>query len=346
MRRMLNTLYVTSESAWLRKDGANLVVEVEGAERGRAPLHMLDGVIAFGWAGASPALMAACAEGRITISFCQPNGRFLARVEGARSGNVLLRRTQYRLADDPAARARLVRGLVAAKIANQRTVLLRALRDHSDSMAHDAASAISAAADRLADAARRTIVASDIDGLRGIEGEAAAQYFAVFGNLVRARDEAFAFRTRTRRPPMDRMNALLSFLYAMLGHDCRSALESHGLDPQVGFLHADRPGRAGLALDLMEELRPVFADRLALSLVNRRQVKPTDFIIEEAGAVRMTDDARRAVLIAWQERKKDEIQHPFLGEKAPLGLVPWLQAQLLARTLRGDLDGYPPFFWR
>ncbi len=346
MRRMLNTLYVTSEGAWLRKDGANLVVETEGAERGRAPLHMLDGVVAFGWAGASPALMAACAEGGIAISFCQPNGRFLARVEGARSGNVLLRRAQYRLADNPAARSRLVQGIVTAKTANQRTVLLRALRDHGDTMAPEAASAIAAAVDRLADAARRTIVAADVDGLRGIEGEAAAQYFAVFGHLVRAHGEAFAFRARSRRPPMDRMNALLSFLYAMLGHDCRSALESHGLDPQVGFLHADRPGRAGLALDLMEELRPVLADRLALSLVNRGQVKPADFIIEEAGAVRMTDEARKTVLIAWQERKKDEIQHPFLGEKAPLGLVPWLQAQLLARTLRGDLDGYPPFFWR
>lgn len=346
MRRMLNTLYVTSESAWLRKDGANLVVEVEGAERGRAPLHLLEGVVAFGWAGASPTLLAACAEGGIAISFCQPNGRFLARVEGARTGNVLLRRAQYRLADDPAARARLVRGIISAKTANQRTVLLRALRDNGDNMASEIASAISAAADRLADAARRTISESDVDGLRGIEGEAAAQYFAVFGNLVLAHREAFAFRRRTRRPPMDRMNALLSFLYAMLGHDCRSALESHGLDPQVGFLHADRPGRAGLALDMMEELRPVLADRLALSLVNRRQVKPSDFIIEEAGAVRLTDEARKTVLIAWQERKKDEIRHPFLGEKAPLGLVPWLQAQLLARTLRGDLDGYPPFFWR
>lgn len=346
MRRMLNTIYVTSEDAWLRKDGANLVVEVDGEERGRAPLHILDGVVAFGRAGASPALMAACAEAGIALSFCQPNGRFLARVEGARSGNVLLRRRQYRLADDHAARAGLVRSIVAAKTTNQRTVLLRALRDYGKAMPADASNALATVTDRLADAARRTIRAADVDTLRGIEGEAAAQYFGVLGLLIRSPGDAFAFRTRSRRPPLDRMNALLSFLYAMLGHDCRSALEAHGLDPQVGFLHADRPGRAGLALDLMEELRPVLADRMALSLVNRGQVKPQDFITEEAGAVRMTDEARKTVLVAWQERKKDEIQHPFLGEKAPLGLVAYLQAQLLARTLRGDLDGYPPFIWR
>lgn len=341
---MLNTIYVTSEGAWLRKDGANLVVEVDGEERGRAPLHMLEGVVAFGWTGASPALMAACAEAGIAISFCQPNGRFLARIEGARSGNVLLRRRQYRLADNPSARTALVRSIVVTKVANQRTVLLRALRDHGKSLATDAA--IAAATDRLADAARRTMAATDVDALRGIEGEAAAQYFSVFGLLVRTSGEAFAFCTRSRRPPMDRMNALLSFLYAMLGHDCRSALESHGLDPQVGFLHSDRPGRAGLALDLMEELRPILADRLALSLVNRGQVKAEDFLVEEAGAVRMTDDTRKTVLIAWQDRKKHEIQHPFLGEKAPLGMIAYLQAQLMARTLRGDLDGYPPFIWR
>lgn len=346
MKRLLNTLYVTSEGAWLRKDGANLVVEVDGVEKGRAPLHMLDGVVVFGRAGASPALMAACAEAGITLSFCEPNGRFQARVEGARSGNVLLRRTQYRTADDPAARVAVVRGIVAAKAANQRTVLLRALRDHGPGLAPDAGTALQAAANRLADAARRTLVAADVDALRGIEGEAAAVYFAVFDHLIRPADQAFRFRGRSRRPPLDRINALLSFLYAMLGHDCRAALEAHGLDPQVGFLHADRPGRAGLALDLMEELRPVLADRLALSLVNRGQVQAGDFVVEEAGAVRLSDAARKTVLVSWQERKRDELTHPFLGEKAPLGLVAHLQAQLLARTLRGDLDGYPAFIWR
>lgn len=346
MRRMLNTIYVTSEGSWLRKDGQNLVVEVDGAERGRAPLHMLDGVVSFGRAGASPALLAACAEAGITVSHLDPNGRFLARVEGRRSGNVLLRRTQFRLADDAARRTVIVRGIVAAKAANQRAVVRRALRDHSDSMAALARDALDNTERRLTDVARRTLVAPDVDVLRGLEGEAALVYFGIFSHLVRVDEPAFAFGGRSRRPPLDRMNALLSFLYAMLGHDCRSALEAHGLDPQVGFLHADRPGRAGLALDLMEELRPVLADRLALSLVNRRQIAPDDFVLEEAGGVRLTDQARKRVLVAWQERKRDELRHPFLNEAMPLGLLAHAQAQLLARHLRGDLDGYPAFIWK
>jgi CRISPR-associated protein Cas1 len=343
---MLNTLYVTSEGAWLRKDGANLVVEVDGVERGRAPLHMLDGVVSFGRPGGSPALMAACAEARVAVSYLSPNGRFLARVEGSRSGNVLLRRTQFRIADDPSRAVSIVRGIVAAKAANQRTVVLRALRDHADAMPAQAVEALSVVERRLGDVARRTLVTADVDGLRGLEGEAAATYFGAFDNLIRSADPVFRFTGRSRRPPLDRINALLSFLYAMLGHDCRSASEAHGLDPQVGFLHADRPGRASLALDLMEELRPVLADRLALSLVNRGQVSADDFVVEEAGGVRLTDDARKRVLIAWQERKRVELRHPFLGETAPLGLVAHLQAQLLARHLRGDLDGYPSFIWK
>ena len=346
MRRMLNTLYVTSEGAWLRKDGANLVVEVEGVERGRAPLHMLDGVVSFGRPGGSPALMAACVEAGIAVSYLSPSGRFLARVEGPRSGNVLLRRTQYRVADDAARSVPIVRGILAAKAANLRTVVQRALRDHADTMPVRAADALSATERRLADVARRTLVTADVDGLRGLEGEAAAVYFSVFDGLIRTADPTFRFTGRSRRPPLDRINALLSFLYAMLGHDCRSALEAHGLDPQVGFLHADRPGRASLALDLMEELRPVLADRLALSLVNRGQLSADDFVMEETGGVRLTDDARKRVLVAWQERKRDELRHPFLGETAPLGLVAHLQAQLLARHLRGDLDGYPGFIWK
>lgn len=346
MRRMLNTIYVTSDDAWMRKDGANLVVEVEGVEQGRVPLHMLDGVVSFGRPGCSPALMAACAEAGISLSHLTPNGRFLARVEGARSGNVLLRRTQYRAADDALQRLTIVRGIVVAKAANQRTVLLRALRDHGDTMALPARAALKEAEERMGHAARRALVATEVDILRGIEGEIAALYFGVFNHLIRTDDPDFHFGGRSRRPPLDRINALLSFLYAMLGHDCRSALEAHGLDPQVGFLHADRPGRAGLALDLMEELRPVLADRLALSLVNRGQLRAKDFAIEEAGGVRLTEAARKEVLVAWQERKRDELRHPFLGEMAPLGLVANLQAQLLARHLRGDLDGYPSFIWR
>jgi len=343
---MLNTLYVTAEDAWLRKDGANIVVEVEGAERGRAPLHMLDGVVSFSRAGASPALLAACAEAGMAVSYLAPNGRFLARVEGARSGNVLLRRTQYRMADDPARALPIVRGIVAAKTANQRAVLRRALRDHAEAMEPSARGRLAAAEARLTDAARRALGSGEVDSLRGIEGEAALVYFSVFNDLIRVADDAFRFNGRSRRPPLDRVNALLSFLYAMLGHDCRSALEAHGLDPQVGFLHTDRPGRAGLALDLMEELRPVLADRLALSMINRRQLASGDFIVEEAGGVRLTDDARKRVLVAWQERKREELRHPFIGEAAPLGLVAHLQAQLLARHLRGDIDGYPAFVWK
>ena len=291
---MLNTIYVTGEDAWLRKDGANLVVEIDGAEKGRAPLHMLEGIVSFSRPGASPALLAACAEAGITLTHLDPNGRFLARMEGRRTGNVLLRRSQFRISDDPGRAVPIVRGIVAAKAANQRAVLRRALRDHGGSMAAEDVALLQKGELRLTDVARRTLIGEDVDALRGMEGEAALVYFGIFNHLIRVDDDAFAFNGRSRRPPLDRINALLSFLYAMLGHDCRSALEAHGLDPQVGFLHADRPGRASLALDLMEELRPVLADRLALSLVNRRQLSADDFIIEEAGGVRLTDEARQA----------------------------------------------------
>jgi len=346
MRRMLNTVYVTTENAWLRKDGANLVVEVEGAERGRAPLHMLQGIVGFSHLGCSPALMFACAEAGIALSFLDPHGRFLARVEGPRGGNVLLRRAQHRAADDLACGLAIVRAIVAAKLANQRTVLLRGLRDHGDKLAPERRADVERACDRLAAAARLALQAPDVNAARGREGEGAALYFSVFDALILAEKPAFAFVGRSRRPPLDRINALLSFLYAMLGHDCRAALESHGLDPQIGFLHADRPGRAGLALDLMEELRPIFADRLALSLVNRGQLKADDFLIEEAGAVRMSEEARKRVLVAWQERKREEARHPFFEESAPIGLFTHLQAQLLARHLRGELDGYPALIWK
>ena len=343
---MLNTLYVTSEDAWLCKDGANIVVEVAGAERARSPLHLLDGIVSFGRPGASPALMAACAQAGITLSHLEPNGRFLARVEGQRTGNVLLRKAQFRAAEDDGRSGTIVRGIVAAKAANQRAVIRRALRDHAETMPAGRVDRLMRVERQLTDVARRTLAAGDVAIMRGLEGEAAAAYFGVFNDLVRVDDPAFAFTVRTRRPPLDRMNALLSFLYAMLGHDCRSALESHGLDPQVGFLHADRPGRSSLALDLMEELRPVLADRLALSLVNRKQLSAGDFVIEEAGGVRLTETARKTVLVSWQTRKRDELRHPYLDETIPLGLIAHVQAQLLARHLRGDLDGYPSFIWR
>lgn len=346
MRRHLNTIYVTSDDAWVRKDGANIVVEVDGVERGRAPIHMIGGIVCFTRAGASPALMAACAEAGVALSFLTPQGRFQARVEGPRTGNVLLRRAQYRAADTPALAVPFARGVVAAKAANQRTVIRRVLRDHGAALADQPRATLVETERRLGDGARRAAGIANVASLRGIEGEAAAAYFGAFDGMIRVDDPAFRFAGRSRRPALDRVNALLNFLYALLGHDCRSALEAVGLDPQVGLLHADRPGRASLALDLIEEFRPVIADRLALSLINRRQLVARDFTVEDSGAVLLTDEARKTVLTAWTERKTEELRHPFLGEAVTLGLVPHIQAQLLARHLRGDLDGYPPFVWK
>lgn len=344
MKKLLNTVYVTTEGAALKKDGENLVAEVEGQEKARVPLHMLASVVAFGPILVSPALIGACAAAGISVALFERNGRFLARIEGPAAGNVLLRRAQYRASDEP---EDIVRAHLLGKVANQRAVLMRALRDHGDELALDARAPITAATERMAHLLRKIERAlTDSDSLRGMEGEAAALYFSVFDHLIRSPDPELRWTGRSRRPPLDPMNALLSFLYTLLTHDCRSACEAVGLDPAVGFLHRDRPGRPSLALDLMEELRPVLVDRLALSLVNRRQLRTRDFEIRDGGAVMLTDDARRTVLTAWQERKKEERLHPFLSEKAPFGLVPFLQAQLLARHLRGDLDGYPPWFWK
>ncbi|ALV28272.1 type I-C CRISPR-associated endonuclease Cas1c [Pannonibacter phragmitetus] len=343
MKKLLNTVYVTTEGAALRKDGENLVVEVEGVERARVPLHMLGGLVAFGPILLSPALMGACAAGGITIVLLERNGRFQARVEGPVSGNVLLRRAQYTASEDPDS---IVRGFIMGKIANQRSVLMRHLRDHGADTPEEARQVLDHATGRMARLLQKLEVLQGLDLLRGAEGEAAQLYFGVFNHLIRSPDAEICFRGRSRRPPLDPVNALLSFLYTLLTHDCRSAAESVGLDPAVGFLHRDRPGRPSLALDLMEELRPVLADRLALSLFNRRQLRAKDFELRDGGAVFLGDEARKLVLTAWQERKREERQHPFLEEKAPLGLVPYLQAQLLSRHLRGDLDAYPPWFWK
>ena len=343
MKKLLNTVYVTTEGTALRQEGETLVAEVEGAEKTRVPLHMLASVVAFGPVLLTPALIATCAERGITIVILGRNGRFQARIEGPVSGNVLLRREQYRRADTP---EEIVRSLVLGKVSNQRAVIRRALRDYGEEMAPPARTALDAACDRMAQILRRVQLAdTSVDAMRGSEGEAANLYFAVFDRLIRSPDDALRWTSRSRRPPLDPMNALLSFLYTLLTHDCRSACEAVGLDPAVGFLHRDRPGRPSLALDLMEELRAPLADRLALSLVNRRQLRAGDFHKMDGGAVLLTDDARRTVLTAWQERKREERLHPFLQEKAPFGLVPFLQAQLLARHLRGDIDAYPPWFW-
>jgi len=344
VRKLLNTVYVTTEGAALRKDGENFVAEVDGAERGRVPLHMLAAVVAFGPVLVTPPLIGALAAAGITLTLLDRNGRFQARVEGPTAGNVLLRRAQYAASDRP---DEVVRSLLVGKIANQRAVLMRALRDHGDDADREARAAVESACHRLAGILRRVDRGDDgADILRGMEGEAASLYFAVFDHLIRVSDPELRWTGRSRRPPLDAVNALLSFLYTLLAHDCRSACETVGLDPAVGFLHRDRPGRPSLALDLMEELRPVLADRLALSLVNRRQLRPADFETREGGAVGLSDTGRRTVLEAWQARKREERAHAFLDEKMPLGLVPHVQAQLLARHLRSDLDAYPPWFWK
>lgn len=343
MKHLLNTLYVTTQGAYLAREGETVVVRVEKEDRLRVPIHTLGGVVCFGQVGASPALMGLCGERGVSLSFLSERGRFLARVQGPVSGNVLLRREQYRRADDGPATAVLARSLVAGKVINARAALLRAARREPDS---PAGQALTTAARELAGRLRELADTSYLECVRGLEGEAARAYFEVFDHLVRAQKDAFFFRVRSRRPPLDNLNALLSFLYTLLMHDVASALEGVGLDPAVGFLHRDRPGRKSLALDLMEELRPVLADRLALTLVNRQQVQAKGFSASPSGGVFMDDATRKAVLVAYQERKREELTHPFLGEKLELGLVPHVQALLLARHLRGDLDAYPPFVWR
>jgi len=346
VRRSLNTLYVTTDGAWLHKDGANVVMDVEGQTKGRVPAHMLESLVCMGRVMVSPPLMGYCAEQGIRISFLNRQGRFLARVEGPVSGNVLLRRRQYQCSDDAAACAAIVRHVLHGKIHGQRTVLARSLRDHASRMDQDAQQSVKHAIEQLRRITDRLWVEHSLDVLRGLEGDAARLYFDVFDHLIRVPDPMLRFGGRSRRPPRDAINALLSFLYTLLTHDCRGALETVGLDPAVGFLHRDRPGRPSLALDLLEGFRPVLADRLALSLVNRRQITAKDVQGLDTGAVIMTDDGRRTVLTAYQERKQDEVWHPFLEEKVAVGLLPFIQAQLLARHLRGDLDGYPPFLYK
>jgi len=344
MKRLLNTLYVTTAGASLKKDGENLVATIDGDESARVPFHMLGSLVVFGAIYLSPPLIQACAAGGITIVLLERNGRFRARVEGPATGNILLRRAQYRMTEAP---LDIVRSLLLGKIGNQRAVLMRALRDHGDEMESDCRQRLTEATRRLARTMRHVSHGDEtIDSLRGFEGDAARLYFSVFDSLIRAPDPELRFSGRNRRPPRDPVNALLSFLYTLLVHDCRSAAESVGLDPAAGFLHRDRPGRPSLALDLMEELRPIFADRLTLSILNRRQLRGRDFQTRDGGSVIMREKARKTVLTLWQERKRDQRIHPFLGEKVPFGLVPYLQAQLLARHLRGDLDAYPPWFWK
>ena len=338
---LLNTLYVTTPESRLRLDNDTLRVELEEETRLRVPLHHLQAVVCFGHVSLSTPLMHKLAESGIALVLLNANGRFMARLEGAVSGNVLLRQAQHHLSiDDPARALTLARAIVAGKLKNQRQVLLRGSRDAKSA---EEQAPLDRAAQDLAASLRALPAANNLDILRGVEGEAARTYFEALNRLVRPdRRDAFTMSGRSRRPPRDRMNALLSFLYAMWMNDCRSACEAAGLDAQVGFLHALRPGRAALALDLLEEFRP-FADRLALSLVNRAQLNSEDFDIREGGAVTLRDDARKAVVVAFQERKQEPLTHPLLAESLPLGLVPLVQARLLARCVRGDTDGYIPF---
>lgn len=343
MKQLLNTLYVTTQGAYLAREGETVLVRVEGETKLQVPIHTLGSIVCFGQVSMSPPLMGLCAERNVAISFLTKRGRFLAKVIGPVSGNVLLRREQYRKADDHQESCEIARVVVLGKIANCRAVLLRAARSRSDSPYIDE---LSAAADHLAQHIASLQETVSIDTVRGKEGDAARKYFSVFDHLIIAQKDDFFFRERSRRPPLDNVNALLSFFYTLLVHDVAAALEGVGLDPAVGYLHRDRPGRPGLALDLMEELRPYLADRLALSLINRQQINGKGFRKTETGAVMMDDETRKEVLVAYQKRKQEEFRHPFLGETIAIGLLPHCQALLMARYLRGDLDGYPPFVWK
>lgn len=343
MKKLLNTLYVTTQGVYLHREGEAVAVKRDDETLLNLPIHTISGIVCFGRVSMSPPLMGFCGERGVLVSFLSESGRFLARVQGGATGNILLRRGQYRAADDPVKSAQLARIFIMAKIANGRNVLQRAVREKSADQA-----AIAAASAYLARSLEHMARCPDdpLDTLRGMEGDCAREYFSVFDHMIVAQKNGFQFKGRSRRPPLDEVNALLSFIYTLLVHDVESALEGVGLDPYCGFLHRDRPGRPSLALDLMEELRPILADRLVLSLINRQQVSKSDFKRTESGAVVMDDAARKLVLTAWQKRKQEEVQHPFLEETAPIGLLPHLQAMLLARFLRSDLDAYPALIWK
>lgn len=343
MRHLLNTLFVTSEDAWLSLDGENVVVNRDKTAVARFPLHNLQMIICFSYAGASPALMGACAQRGVGLTFCTPRGKFLARTCGISQGNVLLRRSQYRVADDPAESCRIARSMIFGKVYNSRWSIERTRRDHKMRIDEGEFRSVS---ESLKELLPQILEVSDPESLRGLEGAAATAYFRLLDDMILRQKEAFFFHGRNRRPPLDNVNAMLSFAYSLLANDCASALESVGLDAYVGFLHRDRPGRTSLALDMMEELRPCMADRFVLTVINNKILSPEDFRQEESGAVRMTDQGRQKFLKQWQLKKQDTITHPYLEEKIPWGLVPYVQSLLLARYLRGDLDAYPPFLWK
>jgi CRISPR-associated protein Cas1 len=343
MRKLLNTLYVTTPESFLSRDGENVVVIREEKEKIRIPIHNIESIVTFGYMGASPSLIGLCAERGVSISFLTEHGRFWGSVSGKVRGNVLLRRTQYRIADMEDAALSISRIIVAGKIANCRNVLQRAIRDHGD----DTRTPLLTKASSLLEIRQKQAINSDsTDNLRGIEGDAASCYFGVFNQLIVAQNDFFRMDGRNRRPPKDAVNALLSFLYTLLAHEVQSALEVTGVDPYVGFLHTDRPGRPSLALDLMEELRPYLADRLAITLINRKQIEPKGFTSQADCGILMDEETRKAVIEAWQKRKQEEIYHPFLEETIKVGLLPYAQALLFSRYLRGDIDTYPVFLMK
>ncbi len=340
MKKLLNTLYVTTEDAYLSLSGETVDVIFADDTHKQIPLHTLSGIVSFSYKGASPALMGKCAEKGILISFFTPHGRYLCDTGSCTNGNIYLRRTQARWADDQTKSFGVAHNMLIGKLHNAKYLLLHYMRDHPLQMDREK---VRLAADRIGAYMEVLKTADDMDSIRGIEGNAAAEYFGVFNELILQNKQIFSFAGRSRRPPTDRVNCLLSFAYTLLAHECSSGLRSVGLDPFVGFMHADRPGRCSLSLDMMEELRSVFADRLVLTLINNRIVNEKSFMERDNGAVILTDDARKRFLSEWQAKKREEILHPFLKEKMPWGLVPYVQALLMARFMRGDLDGYPPF---
>lgn len=343
MKKLLNTLYVTTSETYLSREGEAVKIKKDKTLVGRVPLHNLDGIVCYGPVGCSPNLMGFCGKNNIALTFMNRYGKFLVRIAGPVSGNVLLRRGQYRWSDDQEKSTQIANSFLLGKLSNCKNILLRVLRDRPDYKANPE---IKLAAKKISSIAEQMPKAIDLEQLRGLEGEAARAYFGCFDHLITMQKEDFFFHGRNRRPPLDNVNAVLSFLYSILVHDVVSALETVGLDPAVGFLHRDRPGRPSLALDLMEEFRPILADRVVLSMINRKQITGKGFHKTETGAVVMDDDTRKIVLQTFQNRKQEELKHPFLGEKIKIGLLAHAQAMLLARHIRGDLDGYPPFVWK
>jgi len=343
LKRLLNTLYVTSPNRYVSLDGENVVVLEKESEIGRVPLHNIEAIVTFGYTGASPALMGACAQRNIGLTFLSGNGRFIARVTGEVYGNVTLRKEQFRRSEHIGESLKIARNCIAGKVYNSRWILERCARDHA--MRVDAGK-FKHKSSMLAETLKKIRICQDASTLRGLEGEAASVYFSCFDDMILQQKESFRFKGRNRRPPTDEVNAMLSFAYTLLTSMCASALETVGLDPYVGFFHTDKPGRKSLALDMVEELRSVMGDRFVLTLINKRVIHKQGFVKKENGAVIMDDNLRKIFLSSWQAKKQEMITHPFLEEKMEWGMVPYAQAMLLARFLRGDLDEYPPFFWK